>query len=81
MAVPSRAPRPSAKSPTSRDSANGSDVWQLFLMEFERQEQLWDRTQPGRRRPDRTARTADAYEPLDKESVVRRLIALLSKEP
>jgi len=50
-------------------------------MEFERQEQLWDRTQPGRRRPDRTARTADAYEPLDKESVVRRLIALLSKEP
>jgi len=66
------------RTPASRNPADKSEVWDLFLMEFERQEQLWGRAPSNSKMPERRA---DAYEPLDKESVVRRLIALLSKEP
>jgi hypothetical protein len=78
MEASKHAPAGSGKASASRNPADKSEVWELFLLEFERQEELWGRSPDGKKT---TGRRADAYEPLDKENVVRRLIARLSKEP
>ena len=76
MAPRDHSPARSGKASLSRNPSDKSEVWDLFLMEFQRQEQLWDRDQAS---PKMSEYSTDG--PLDKESVVRRLIALFSKEP
>jgi hypothetical protein len=77
MTARSQASAKAAKSPASRNPADQSEVWDLFLMEFQRQEQLWGRASVNTKSQHQKL---GAVEPLDKESVVRRLIALFSKE-